>query len=188
MIRPEQIRLEDIDSLPEEELYELAKKAYKSESYHLCVSICERLINELEVSNYKTYKLLGDAYEKLQEADKASRYLSLAASKKTTQRTPAKRTESPFRIKKLREYEELKLIAQYAPLEQLEKEYTIFNITDEELLIIKLIYAINYYKRGMYSEGDKLLAEVLESQNLSKEILDIIAEINTAKSDNNKRK
>mgnify|MGYP003300742491 CR=1 FL=1 len=30
-------------------------------------------------------------------------------------------------------YEELKLIAQYASLEQLEKEPAIFNITDEEL-------------------------------------------------------
>lgn len=52
-----------------------------------------------------------------------------------------------------------------------------YNLTDEQILLIKLIYAINYYKEEMYLFGDTLLKKVEKSENKTKIIINKINEI-----------
>ena len=73
----------------------------------------------------------------------------------------------------------LEEIANYLHAENisLEEAKEKLNLTDEQILLIKLIYAINYYKEEMYLLGDILLKEVEKSSKKTPEVLQKINEI-----------
>lgn len=56
-----------------------------------------------------------------------------------------------------------------------------YNLTEEQILLIKLIYARNYYIEEMYLLGDCLLKEVEGSKNKTSKVIKLLNEIRTNK-------
>ena len=51
------------------------------------------------------------------------------------------------------------------------------NLTDEQILLIKLIYARDYYSEEDYSQGDNLVKEVANNKNNSLVVVSLLTEV-----------
>lgn len=59
----------------------------------------------------------------------------------------------------------------------IESACQIYSLTSEQILLVKLIYARDYYTNSMYSQGDRLVSEVEKSKNKTDRVKKLLIEI-----------
>ena len=59
----------------------------------------------------------------------------------------------------------------------IESACQMYSLTYEQILLVKLIYARDYYTNSMYSQGDKLVSEVEKSKNKTDKVKKQLIEI-----------
>ena len=93
----------------------------------------------------------------------------------------AERKEKTILIKDY--FKSIEDIAYYIQGENIELEAAIkkFNLTSEDLLIIKLVYARSYYAEEMYLLGDALVNEVEKHQDKTTRVIKLLNEVRTNK-------
>lgn len=188
----------------EKDLSKQALKSYIEGNYNMAIMIYMRILLTSVYINPKTCEMLGLSYLHLGEKTSALKYLKLSKKlltgftankngiEKIIKYLEQKETEDSKRILNyfLEKYDQnlmgidinkLKEIAYYIKENNMTIEVGIkmHNLTNEQVLIIKLIYVRDYYIEGIYEEGDRLLQEVEKEMNKTPAVISLLQEIKT---------
>lgn len=201
-----------------ENLSEKALNAYISGDYKLAALIYSKIIQTEHYIKAYICGMLGLSYLHLSDIEKAIHYMTISIEldrghkeNKIDYKTLIQYLEEPTtettqeKISHIVNKHDAKLI-EYNFSKEEELAYYItsenmtlksakekLNLTDEQILLIKLIYARDYYSEEDYSQGDNLVKEVANNKNNSLVVVSLLTEVRRNRNSyknitNNKRK
>lgn len=177
-------------------------KAYREQDYERCIA-CYRKLLYVARPNPNIYAKLGLAYMKKNQLKKAVEYLTISTElskeidgtfdfteliAKLTGKAPQQEEAKPkFQMREEEftteeNYYGVQYIAEVSQLVfaegmSLEEACRKFNYDLNQMNVIRLIYAEEYYSAGDYDAGDKLVKTVNSSKNKSKRVKSILERV-----------
>ena len=184
------------------EITDLAKKAFINNDYNECIKQNKKLLQLKETKAF-VYARLGFAYSRKKNIEKAIEYLTIATeiSKQEDNKYDftdlissmkgeiTRKEVKPFFLMKESSFEDtlasnfglnnIEEITEYINETGLDVESAChyFKLEGYKIDIVKLIYAIEYYKQGNYKKGDEFFKDVEQGKNKNKIVINLLSNI-----------
>ena len=178
-----------------DKLFNEGKLAYNNKEYYQCIKIFRKLLEQSSPNSY-IYAQLGLAYMKIFKLDIAVEYLTVANLLSDNKKIDySKLIESlKFSLNQEKSFDFKSELDEYYGIsniknifQMLKNGYSIENISqelelnEEQLNLVNLIIAREYYSLSNFTIGDMYLKKVLNAKNKSLNVKKILEEINQNK-------
>lgn len=182
------------------ELIDLGNHAFSNQDYITCIEIFKKLLTTSNITNSFIYAKIGFSYLKLGKEDEALDYLKVANILNKEQNKGYYLDSLIRQINHINNDKDVEVNMDIEDFTNENINYGIenlneiaifileskmdfniakekFNLSDEDINIIKLIFAKDYYTKEYYDIGDRYFKEVEKSKNKTKRLNKILAEI-----------
>ena len=181
-------------------------KAYREQDYEKCIE-CYRTLLYLVKPSANVYAKLGLAYMKKNQLEKAIKYLTISTelskevdgtfdfteliAKLSGKGFDAEETKPKFHMDEseflseenyygVEHIEDISRMV-FGENISLEEACKTFNYDENQMNVIRLIYAEEYYRAGDYKSGDALVKVVTNAKDKSKRVKKILEQVNARK-------